>query len=154
MARSTTRSNQRPDTLMQDRSPPARRNLLATHGRTIHEGHSRHFDGRPDTSGPPQSADIRRYVGTSQTCHFRTKRPPRRHAREMPCIVCVGRTGAGGVPRRPPPVACSHHRVERADRGPRHVSRTTLPRSPQRLPRPGNWNSLWYYPYSFCNCAA
>ena len=36
MARSTTRSNQRPDTLMQDRSPPARRNPLATHGRTIH----------------------------------------------------------------------------------------------------------------------
>jgi hypothetical protein len=28
MARSTTRSNQRPDTLMQDRSPPARRNHL------------------------------------------------------------------------------------------------------------------------------
>ena len=28
MARSTTRSNQRPDTLMQDRSPPDRRSLL------------------------------------------------------------------------------------------------------------------------------
>src|SRR5450759_992083 len=41
MARSTTRSNQRPDTLMQDRSPPARQNPLATHGRTIHLGHSR-----------------------------------------------------------------------------------------------------------------
>ena len=36
-------SNQRPDTLMQDRSPPIRRNLLATHGRTIHRGHSRRF---------------------------------------------------------------------------------------------------------------
>ena len=35
MARSP-RSNQRPDTLMQDRSPLTRRNLLATHGRTIH----------------------------------------------------------------------------------------------------------------------
>ena len=35
MARSTTCSNQRPDTLMQDRSPPARRNPLATDGRTI-----------------------------------------------------------------------------------------------------------------------
>src|SRR5258708_35428489 len=35
-ARSTTRSNQRPDTLMQDRSPPDRQNPLATHGRTIH----------------------------------------------------------------------------------------------------------------------
>ena len=34
-------SNQRPDTLMQDRSPPTRRNLLATDGRTIHLGHER-----------------------------------------------------------------------------------------------------------------
>jgi hypothetical protein len=34
-------SNQRSDTLMQDRSPPARQSLLATHGRTIHSGHSR-----------------------------------------------------------------------------------------------------------------
>jgi hypothetical protein len=39
MARSITRSNQRPDTLMQDRSLPTRRNPLATHGRTIHSGH-------------------------------------------------------------------------------------------------------------------
>src|SRR6516165_6604315 len=30
------RSNQRPDTLMQDRSPPTRQGSLATHGRTIH----------------------------------------------------------------------------------------------------------------------
>src|ERR1700733_1242114 len=29
-------SNQRPDTLMQDHLPPARRKPLATHGRTIH----------------------------------------------------------------------------------------------------------------------
>jgi hypothetical protein len=36
MVRGSTRSNQRPDTLMQDRSPPARRKPLATHGRTIH----------------------------------------------------------------------------------------------------------------------
>ena len=41
MARSTTRSKQRPDTLMQDRSPPSRRNLLATHGRTMHTGQNR-----------------------------------------------------------------------------------------------------------------
>ena len=44
MARSP-RSNQRPDTLMQDRSPLTRQNLLATHGRTIHSGHSRRSDG-------------------------------------------------------------------------------------------------------------
>jgi hypothetical protein len=36
MARSATRSHQRPDTLMQDRSPPAQQNPHATHGRTIH----------------------------------------------------------------------------------------------------------------------
>src|SRR5262249_22889167 len=34
-------SNQRSDTLMQDRSSPSRQNLLATHGRTIHVGHQR-----------------------------------------------------------------------------------------------------------------
>src|SRR4029077_3483522 len=38
MARSPTSSNQSPDTLMQDRSPPTRRKPLATHGRTIHSG--------------------------------------------------------------------------------------------------------------------
>src|SRR5215813_4070182 len=36
VARSTARSNQRPDTLMQDRKLTARRKPLATHGRTIH----------------------------------------------------------------------------------------------------------------------
>src|SRR6266404_6604829 len=41
MARSPTSSNQRPDTLMQDRSPPTRRKPLATHGRTIHRVKSR-----------------------------------------------------------------------------------------------------------------
>src|SRR5271169_4340836 len=51
-------SNQRPDTLMQDRSPPARQNPLATHGRTIHSGHSRHFDPLPATSGPLPITDI------------------------------------------------------------------------------------------------
>src|SRR5262249_28144799 len=36
-------SNQRSDTLMQDRSSPSRQNLLATHGRTIHSRVSSHF---------------------------------------------------------------------------------------------------------------
>src|SRR5258708_4118493 len=58
MARSTTRSNQRPDTLMQDRLPPARQNPLATHGRTIHPGQSRRFGYGPTTSGLPLSTDI------------------------------------------------------------------------------------------------
>src|SRR6476620_11829117 len=57
MARSP-RSNQRPDTLMQDRSPLTRRNLLATHGRTIHLGQtlpSRDFCG---TAALPLKPDI------------------------------------------------------------------------------------------------
>lgn len=36
VAWSTTRSNQRPDRLMQDRKPTDRRKPLATRGRTIH----------------------------------------------------------------------------------------------------------------------
>jgi hypothetical protein len=36
MARSTTRSNQRPDTLMRDRKAARSMKPLATHGRTIH----------------------------------------------------------------------------------------------------------------------
>jgi hypothetical protein len=38
---------------MQDRKPTARRNLLATHGRTIHVGQKRRFDRAPITSGLP-----------------------------------------------------------------------------------------------------
>ena len=57
MARSTNRSNQRPDTLMQDRKPTDRRNPLATHGRTIHwvkRGHAEQVDA---AAGSPQKAD-------------------------------------------------------------------------------------------------
>jgi hypothetical protein len=43
---------------MQDRSPPARQNPLATHGRSIHLGQSRHFDGLPMISGLTPEADI------------------------------------------------------------------------------------------------
>ena len=45
MARSKC-SNQRPDTLMQDRSPLARQNPLATHGWTIHLGQNSDLDAR------------------------------------------------------------------------------------------------------------
>src|ERR1700730_9027848 len=41
MARSTTRSNRKPDTLMQDRTSAGSTNPLATHGRTIHVGQKR-----------------------------------------------------------------------------------------------------------------
>src|SRR5258708_507386 len=57
MARSKC-SNQRPDTLMQDRSPPARRNPLATHGRTIHPGQTRKCARSRDMSVRPSGADI------------------------------------------------------------------------------------------------
>src|SRR5258705_7524804 len=58
MARSKC-SNQRPDTLMQDRSPPARRNLLATHGRTIHRVTSVRTRTACNSSASPPIADIR-----------------------------------------------------------------------------------------------
>src|SRR5271170_1731302 len=66
MARSTTRSNHRPDTLMQDRLPPDRQRLLqrtagpyiATHGRTIHVGQTRRFEAAPSTSALPPTPDI------------------------------------------------------------------------------------------------
>src|SRR5882762_9428669 len=69
MARSKC-SNQRPDTLMQDRSPLIRRNLLATRGRTIHSGQSRQFDRARLTSGLPRIADllsVRRHVSKVPT---------------------------------------------------------------------------------------
>src|ERR1700736_1707421 len=50
---------------MQDRLPPDRRKPLATRGRTIHQGQSRHSDGAPLTSGLPRQTDIltvRRHV--------------------------------------------------------------------------------------------
>src|SRR4249920_3540935 len=58
VARSANRSKQRPDTLMQDRTPPDRRNPLATHGRTIHwvmirNAHREHIE-----SASPPTADI------------------------------------------------------------------------------------------------
>src|SRR6266581_329584 len=61
MARSTNRSNQRPDTLMQDRLPPAQRNLLATHGRTIHVGHRKRSRQHKDNGrSNPLAPDDRR----------------------------------------------------------------------------------------------
>ena len=48
IARSATNSNQRPDTLMQDRPRPTRRKPLAAHGRAIHLGHLR----KSPQSGP------------------------------------------------------------------------------------------------------
>ena len=67
MARSTNRSNQRPDTLMQDRK--ANRSMkkpLATHGRTIHSGQSRQIERVADTSARPSIAPIRRQDGIDE----------------------------------------------------------------------------------------
>src|ERR1700737_3208616 len=57
MARSTTRSNQRPDTLMQDRICQVDE-PLATRGRTIHLGQKRRFASLPAISGLPRTTDI------------------------------------------------------------------------------------------------
>ena len=67
MARSTTRSNQRPDTLMQNRSPPARQNPLATHGRTIHSGHSRPMDSAPVSANVRCPSDSDRGAAMQRT---------------------------------------------------------------------------------------
>src|SRR4030081_3143238 len=87
MARSTTRSNQRPDTLMQDRSPPARRNLLATHGRTIHSGQIRKSGRATGKSALPSRTDV-----TSRACQ----------------VQKVPEIGIGGSLAAPP---LPHHRT-------------------------------------------
>jgi hypothetical protein len=56
MARSTTPSDQRPGTLMQDRTPD-RRKSLATHGGTIHSGQLRRTQCEHMFSALPQLAD-------------------------------------------------------------------------------------------------
>src|SRR5215510_10451639 len=63
VARSPTSSNQRPDTLMQDRPPPTRRKPLATHGRTIHWGQIRTSGAMQGLSVKPPKAEIWRLAG-------------------------------------------------------------------------------------------
>jgi hypothetical protein len=67
MARSSNRSNQRPDTLMQDCIPPDRRTPLATHGRTIHQGHFR-------SSVPTDSRALLRLVFLSKLTRAGSRR--------------------------------------------------------------------------------
>src|SRR5215831_18925226 len=52
MARSTNRSNQRPDTLMQDRKAARSTKPLATRGRTIHWVKMRRTQGEKSESAP------------------------------------------------------------------------------------------------------
>jgi hypothetical protein len=110
MARSKS-SNQRPDTLMQDRKPTARRKPLATRGRTIHWGQSHHFDRGPAPSGLPRSTDI--------------VRPPR-HVGLVPWI------GIGGASRLRP----SHTNVYGGSRGYANALRSKI-----RLVLAGRWGS-------------
>src|SRR5262245_35065949 len=57
MAGSMTSSNQRPDTLMQDRKSKSRPKPLATHGRTIQMGQLQPPKARFGTSDLPSSAE-------------------------------------------------------------------------------------------------
>src|SRR6266536_850105 len=59
MARSTTRSNQRPDTLMQDRTSARSAKPLATHGRTIHWVTTGKVLIQHKISALPPKADVR-----------------------------------------------------------------------------------------------
>ena|SRR6516162_11219865 len=61
MAKGTKGSKQRPDTLMQDRTSPTRRSLLATHGRTIHLGQKQTSRPAWTLSALPPKADIERH---------------------------------------------------------------------------------------------
>ena len=59
MARSTKGSNQRPDTLMQDRTVrQLDQSSLATHGRTIHQGQERRIGAVRNISALPLRADV------------------------------------------------------------------------------------------------
>src|SRR5215475_14446308 len=72
---------QRPHTLMQDRPPPARRNSLATHGRTIHVGQSRPSHAHVGSSVKPQTADIGRSAAKVDRSANRGHDPARIKAR-------------------------------------------------------------------------
>ena len=71
-------SNQRPDTLMQDRKPTARRKPLATRGRTIHSGQTRTSGNENAESVLPSITDLgemRRRVVFSSICLAKLVKP-------------------------------------------------------------------------------
>ena len=136
MARSTTRSNQRPDTLMQDRSLPDRRNSLATHGRTIHLGHQcSHAPGRPvlhrrlilsqTSAGRRTTSSIAPHLACTVPlfvpggCSF------------VPACACrrAARKGAVKAGRRAR-LACRVHAARPRLGGPEHGARITLDGTP------------------------
>ena len=111
MARSQ-RSKQKPDTLMQDRSPPTRRNLLATHGRTIHVGHSRLRWSRP------RLVHVR---FTSDSDRQPSKRDPslranKRHRLRLATIVGDSKAEPTGEKRPPSPVLRQSSPLRRGQR--------------------------------------
>ncbi len=77
---------------MQDRSPPTRRNLLASHGRTIRRGRSRRFGGQPRISGLPRATDI--FLGSRKA----SKRATGGHQLWVP--ECTLMTREGGLERQ------------------------------------------------------
>jgi hypothetical protein len=112
MVRSTC-SKQRPDTLMQDRSPPARQNPLATHGRTKHSGQTRKSARLNGMSVLPPTADVVgpprhvRVVPQAEVAQF--IRPPQRcekkvwHAAGV-SLIRPNNMGTGSDPDVPPQV--------------------------------------------------
>src|ERR1700682_4236869 len=95
-------SNQRPDTLMQDRKPTARRKPLATRGRTIHSGQTRKSARLNGMSVLHQTADV---VG------------PPRHVRVVPLIGIGGSLAAPALP---------HHRAYGSVHGGSRSCATTI----------------------------
>src|SRR6516165_7205234 len=81
------RSNQRPDTLMQDRSPPTRQGSLATHGRTIHWVKSVTSAAPADVRFAPESDRLLRCRGITRCSVDRPSRskirPPLRRCAKM-----------------------------------------------------------------------
>ena len=69
MARST-RSKQRPDTLMQDRYLPDRQKPLATRGRTIHQGQTRTSSLGAARPLPPSADMVREGQSVGQAAQF------------------------------------------------------------------------------------
>jgi hypothetical protein len=69
--------HQRPDTLMQDRKPTARRKPLATRGRTIHWVNHAILRVRRSLPIYPDERTFSVSVDMSQKCQFRTHAPQR-----------------------------------------------------------------------------
>src|SRR5260370_24516366 len=99
VARSTTRSNQRPDTLMQDRSPPPRRKPLATHGRTIQSGQTRSSGRFRHTSAQAPQAELQ--AAQCDVAVVQKRKSPEQRSVLIPQVSPIStlfaRTGGAGL---------------------------------------------------------